>query len=194
IGGARLDSPKLPVEVDPGQKLRHILEARAELPCAGEELAVLLLEELRIFLQNRATPSSVGNDGIIVFGEEGQDVPSRELAREVAHPGMDVQGSAASLPRRNDHLAAIASQYANRSIIQTGEGQIGYAARKEGHPVTARTNRRNNRAKPLGEEWLLHPRRKPGHVGEPARNRVEEVRTQDQLFEAGLLIDPEYPA
>src|SRR5439155_17704592 len=110
IGGPRPDGSEVAIEVDGRQELGHVFEARAESLRALEVLPLLLLEKLRVFLQDGAAPGGIGDNRVEVAAEKRLKVLPGKLAGDVSNTGVDVQRSAAPLLLWDHHLAAVPRQ------------------------------------------------------------------------------------
>ena len=108
-------------------------------------------EQLTVFLESRSAARGVGDDGIEATVHHGIDVAAGQLARLIAHAGVQVQRAATALVFRDHHLAAVLLQYPNGSLIQPREAHVGDAPCKEGHAMPALAFRRK-RAADLAEE------------------------------------------
>src|SRR5205814_5570187 len=104
IGGPRLDGSEVAIEVDCRQELGHVFEARAESLRALEVPPLLLLEQLRIFLQHRAAPGGISDNRVEAAAGKRFKVPLRKLAGEVSNTGVAVQRPATTLLLRAHHL------------------------------------------------------------------------------------------
>ncbi len=116
-----LTGPMRGIERDGGQKLVHIASSCATKcarlcayagSCSSSssysfsvepQPAALLMIASNLPLQNRV------------------DVLPRQLARWIAHSGMDVQRAATGLPGGNHHFAAVLAQHAHGRFIQARE-------------------------------------------------------------------------
>ena len=80
----------------------------AELPRLLRILRIVL-EQLVVFLQRRTAARGIGDDGVEAAVDHRIDIAPRQLARLVAHPGVDVQRAAAASARRAPPLRSRSS-------------------------------------------------------------------------------------
>ena len=126
--------------------------------------------------------------------EDGVDIAAGQLARLVAHSGMQVQGAATALALRHHHLAAVALQHAHRGLIQARETDVGDAPGEKRHAIFALAFRRKRAADLAEEERRLRGRcellqiaqaAQEPQLSQPARQRLESTHLEKVEQRAG---------
>ena len=162
---------------------RQRLGARGPLGLVAEEVAVLL--------EVRPAAGGVDHDGVDLGALEGLDDLAGEAEGLLLAPAVRRQRAAAALPRRDDDVAALGRQHADRRRVDVGEEGPLHAAGQQPDRPAAGTGRRGVPRDPLDR---AEPGRERLHGLQRPRQPGQEPAADQQIPQAGRLVQPQRPA
>ncbi|OQB00611.1 MAG: putative cysteine protease YraA [Chloroflexi bacterium ADurb.Bin222] len=148
----------------------------------------IFLEHGCIFLELRAAAPRIVDDGVVVVGEKGVNVASRQLERERLVAGVQLRRAATGLRGGEVHLVAVALQHVDAGGVHAGEEGLLNAADEESDLAALLAQ---GRCRLAGFQEVGVQRREDGfHAFEGLR---QEVQCPHGLLQAALLVEPHQP-
>ena len=140
-----------------------------------------------VLLQSRAATGGVREDGIEVFGEEGNDIFSRYLAGGLSGSSVRGECAAAKLIVRDDDFDAVSVEHAQRGLVEFREGDVGDASGEESDTRTLLSDSRESLAEAAEEKAIVNWWQKAFLFSEAEKR--EDAGFAGQRLQTGALIE-----
>ena len=151
VGGRGVDAAPRGNQAQGVEKLVDVLDL------GGELLAVRLQAVApvqAVLLHHRPAARVVDHDRIVAVELEGNQIGVGHPPGAAAVAGVEMDRPAAALLGRNEHVAAVLLQDAQRGPMDVAEHRVGHATDEERHPGPLSPHRRQEPRKPRAQPQL----------------------------------------